>query len=102
MLAIECLKNGKPVDKIHWCYLNAKQLEQLQTTSVRQTFTQNVTQKVRQNENGDSGFLSGKNGSPGEIRTLVSGSRACADFKSAPEYGFFVDKRLEERRVGVS
>jgi hypothetical protein len=69
-------KNGKPVDKIHWCYLNAEQLKQLQNTSVRQTFTQNVTQNVRQNENGELSFFSEKVGSPGEIRTLASGSRA--------------------------
>jgi len=30
-------KNGKPVARIHWCYLNAEQLRQLQITSVRQT-----------------------------------------------------------------
>ena len=35
-------KNGKLVDKIHWCYLNAEQIKQLQI--VRQNFTQNVTQ----------------------------------------------------------
>ena len=35
-------KNGKAVDRIHWCYLNADQIKQLQ--NVRQTFTQNVTQ----------------------------------------------------------
>jgi hypothetical protein len=69
-------RNGKPVDRIKWCYLNAEQLKQLQNTNVRQTFTQNVTQNVRQNENGDLGFFSGNIGSPGEIRTLVSGSRA--------------------------
>jgi len=34
-------KNGKPVDRIHWCYLNSEQLKQLK--NVRQTFTQNVT-----------------------------------------------------------
>ncbi len=33
--------NGKQVDRIHWCYLNSKQLQ-----SVRQTFTQNVTQNM--------------------------------------------------------
>ena len=69
-------RNGKPVDRIHWCYLNAEQLRQLQESGVRQTFTQNVTQTVTQNENHDLGFFSGKIGSPGEIRTLVSGSRA--------------------------
>jgi hypothetical protein len=69
-------KNGKPVDRIHWCYLNEEQLKQLQNTSVRQTFTQKVTQNVRQNENGELGFFSGNIGSPGEIRTLASGSRA--------------------------
>jgi hypothetical protein len=68
-------RNGKPVDRIHWCYLNTEQIKQLES-SVRQSFTQNVTQNVRQNENGDSGFFSGNIGSPGEIRTLVSGSRA--------------------------
>jgi hypothetical protein len=67
-------KNGKLVDRIHWCYLNAEQIKQLQP--VRQTFTQNVTQNVRQNKNANLGFFSGKVGSPGEIRTLVSGSRA--------------------------
>ena len=35
-------KNGELVDRIHWCYLNAEQIKQLQ--NVRQTFTQNVTQ----------------------------------------------------------
>ena len=69
-------KNGKPVDRIHWCYLNADKLKQLESQSVTQTFTQNVTQTVRQNENQDSGFFSGNIGSPREIRTLVSGSRA--------------------------
>ncbi len=36
-------ENGKRklVDRIHWCYLNSKQLQ-----SVRQTFTQNVTQNM--------------------------------------------------------
>jgi hypothetical protein len=58
-------KNGKPVDRIHWCYLNAEQIKQLQTTNVRQTFTQNVTQTVRQNENADSSFFSENIGSPG-------------------------------------
>ena len=67
-------KNGKLVDRIHWCYLNAEQIKQLQ--SVRQIFTQNVRQNVRQNENPSLTFFSGKVGSPGEIRTLVSGSRA--------------------------
>ena len=46
-------RNGKPVDRIRWCYLNAEQLQ-----SVRQTFTHNVTQNVRQKENGDSSFFS--------------------------------------------
>jgi hypothetical protein len=69
-------KNGKPVDRIKWCYLNTDQLKQLENTSVRQTFTQNVTQTVGQNENDDSSFFSEKIGSPGEIRTLASGSRA--------------------------
>jgi hypothetical protein len=67
-------KNGKLVDRIHWCYLNADQIKQLE--NVRQTFTQNVTQNVRQNKNPDLSFFSEKVGSPGEIRTLVSGSRA--------------------------
>ena len=69
-------RNGKPVDRIHWCYLNADQIKQLAESGVRQTFTQNVTQTVRQNENQDSSFFSGNIGSPGEIRTLASGSRA--------------------------
>ena len=69
-------KNGKPVDRIKWCYLNAEQLKQLHKSGVRQTFTQNVTQTVTQNENQDSGFFSKNIGSPGEIRTLVKGSRA--------------------------
>ena len=69
-------RNGKSVDRIHWCYLNAKQIKELQSLGVRQNLTQNVTQNVRQNENRDLGFFSEKIGSPGEIRTLVSGSRA--------------------------
>ena len=69
-------RNRKPVDRIKWCYLNAQQLKQFESQDVRQTFTQNVTQNVRQNENQDLGFFSGNDGSPGEIRTLVSGSRA--------------------------
>jgi hypothetical protein len=72
-------KNGKPVDRIHWCYLNADQIKQLQSSGDRQTFTQNVTQTVRQNKNGDLSFFSENNGSPGEIRTPVDGSKArCA------------------------
>ena len=67
-------RNGKPVDRIHWWYLNSEQLKQLK--NVRQTFTQNVTQDVRQKENCELSFFSEKIGSPGEIRTLVSGSRA--------------------------
>jgi hypothetical protein len=69
-------KNGKPVDRIHWCYLNAEQLKQLQNTSVTQTVRQNVTQTVTQNENRDLSFFSGNVGSPGEIRTPVGGSKA--------------------------
>jgi len=69
-------RNGKAVDRIQWCYLNAEQLKQLESQGVRQTFTQNVTQTVRQNENRDSSFFSKNIGSLGEIRTLVSGSRA--------------------------
>ena len=52
-------KNGKPVDRIHWCYLNTEQLKQLPESGVRQIFTQNVTQNVRQNESQDLGFFSG-------------------------------------------
>ena len=69
-------RNGKPVDRIHWCYLNVEQLKELQESGVRQTFVQNVTQTVRQNENQDLGFFSGNDGSPGEIRTPVGGSKA--------------------------
>ena len=68
-------RNGKPVDRIHWCYLNAEQLKQLQTTSVRQIFTQNVTQNVRQKENGDSSFFSGVNmAGPRGFEPQISGS----------------------------
>ena len=69
-------RNGKLVDRIHWCYLNAEQLKQLQESGVRQTFTQNVTQNVRQNENLNLSFFSKNIGSPVEIRTLVRGSRS--------------------------
>ena len=69
-------KNGKPVDRIKWCYLNVEQVKELQLVGVRQNLTQNVTQTVTQNENGELGFFSEKIGSPGEIRTLVSESRA--------------------------
>jgi hypothetical protein len=69
-------KNEKLVDRIHWCYLNTEQLKQFQSSCVRQTFTQTVTQTVRQNENGELGFFSEKIGSPGEIRTPVGGSKA--------------------------
>ena len=58
-------KNGKLVDRIHWCYLNAEQIKEVQGLDVRQTFTQNVTQNVRQNENPNSSFFSEKVGSPG-------------------------------------
>ena len=43
----------------------------LETKNVRQ----NVTQNVRQNENPDLSFFSKNIGSPGEIRTLVNGSK---------------------------
>jgi hypothetical protein len=61
-------KNGKPVDRIHWCYLNTEQLKQLESSGVRQTVTHTVTHTVRQDEPGAFGCFSEKSGSPGEIR----------------------------------
>lgn len=37
-------RNGKPVDRIQWCYLNAEHIKELQSQGVTQNFTQNVTQ----------------------------------------------------------
>jgi len=54
---MESLEMAKPVDRIHWCYLNAEQIKQLQESSVRQNVRQNVTQTVTQNENGDLSFF---------------------------------------------
>ena len=48
-------KNGKLVERIHWCYLMLNKIKLLH--NVRQTFTQNVTQNVRQNKNHDLGFF---------------------------------------------
>jgi len=67
-------QNGKLVDRIHWCYMNSKQLKQLQ--SVTQNVRQTATQTVTQTEDGNSRFFSEKSGSPGEIRTPVGGSKA--------------------------
>ena len=59
-------RNGKPVDRIHWCYLNAEHIKELHDLGVTQKVRQNFTQTVTQNENRDLGFFSGKIGSPGD------------------------------------
>ena len=64
-------KNGKRVDRIHWCYLNAQQLTQLRLSSVSQTVTHNVTQTVRQTENGGLCVVAEKRGSPGWYRSQI-------------------------------
>ncbi len=73
-------KNGKPVDRIHWCYLNAQHLKHLESSGARQTVTHNVThnvtQTVRHTENGALRVSAEKRGSPGAIRTPVYGSKA--------------------------
>ena len=72
-------KNGKRVDRIHWCYLNSDQLKQLEASGVRQTVTHNGThngtQTGRHTETGEFRVVL-EYGSPGEIRTPVDGSKA--------------------------
>ena len=63
--------NGRPVDRIHWCYLNAQHLKHLQVSSVSQTVTHNVTQTVRQTENGGLCVVAEKRGSPGGYRSQI-------------------------------
>ena len=69
-------KNGKPVNRIHWCYLNAQHLKHLESSGVRHTVTHKVTHTVRHTEHGELRVVVETRGSPGEIRTPVDGSKA--------------------------